>query len=70
MAGTLLKVTTMISKLQDKLDDVVNKVSDCTYLGEYNDSVTASKSVLPKKVHVPTEKKAANKVQTEKGKGE
>ena len=43
----------MVSKLQDKLDDIENKVSDCIFVGEYNESDTASKSVLPK----PTGKK-------------
>ena len=32
MAETLLKVTTMVSKLQDKLDDIENKVYHQVYL--------------------------------------
>ena len=64
MAETLLKVTSMVSKLQDKLDDIENKVSDCIYVGEYNesDTGTASKSVLPQ----PTGKKLVIKLKQKK----
>ena len=62
MAETLLKVTTMVSKLQDKIDDIENKVSDHIYVGGYNQQI----SITQKRYMYPQKKKLLIKFKQKK----
>ena len=47
MAEALVNVTEMVSKLQEKLYYIENKVTHCVYVGEYTAIETARKVVPP-----------------------